>query len=78
MNEREKYWSELSAVEKLERIRDVVKGYRGRVEDHEELLVLLMRHKHLKESDGVVVEILEHRISGSAKALKIDPDKEWF
>ena len=61
---REKYWKELKADEKVERMRTVVKRLEERIENLKQSEALLMRHSHTEDGSVVVVNHLGNRYGG--------------
>jgi hypothetical protein len=87
---RDKYWSELSIEEKIERTRQMVKSLRVEVQQlyrlHDELHRLrsqFQSHRHQLDDGGKVVILLSQDLDrggydNPAKPAETDPDKVYF
>ena len=74
---REKYWSELSDPEKIERLRDVIKNLERAIEKMASYLDKLVGHQHL---DGRLYKPIEHPNAESYGSIYYQRHKhdEWF
>ena len=62
---REKYWSELSSKEKIERLRDIVRCLKEEVRDIRIKVSQVSNHKHDENGEAVIIKrmgYLDHEV----------------
>jgi len=74
---REKYWSELSIEEKIERMRSVIKGADDSIRSIRSTLDRLEQHSH-RDDGTIVVPFHDGRTQGMVHMGRTEPGKEWF
>lgn len=77
-DQREKYWSECTELEKLERMRNVVKALEGQLARATARIELLEQHTHADGKLCVPINSRETSYIGGARVLKNDPEREYF
>lgn len=77
---REKYWKELKSSEKIERMREIVKGLKATINFLESRVSKLQRHSHNERGEAVLVEGLEGYFGGNEiqSPRSTNPDEVYF
>lgn len=81
-DERQKYWKELKPGEKIERMRDVVKGLQNSLSAVSYRSRQMEKHTHNDEGEAVEVKRFGYRggedMGTAAKSLSEDKDEVYF
>jgi len=76
---RQKYWSELTAEEKLERMRGILKNAIGELNHVRQELLRLRKHQHSQVPNATLLFPDETGYFGQEELKRAsDPDREWF